>query len=171
MKHEDKGNHLVQPVFHIFPDAEYDTGDLFKKHPDPGKEHLWQYYWRSDDLQVFASGEKLHPVAIEQLILKERPRLQEALLVGTGRPKAVLLLEPKKAADERLDNSGKSLLDEVLPSIELANKTLPLYAKLGKESIILTTSGKPLPRTAKGSVQMKQAVADYEQEIKLTLNM
>ena len=54
-----------QPIFRGFPDLrESSSGDLFSPHA--ANAELWQYPGRSDDLQVFRSGEKYNPVALEQ---------------------------------------------------------------------------------------------------------
>ena len=168
----------VQPVFRLFPElTEYDTHDLLQQCSEPGKGHLWLHCGRSDDLQVFLTGEKLHPVAIEQMILDNGSMLREALLVATGLPKVVLLLEPKANGDDEAQHSNETseegiadaLLDEVWPKIEAANAMLPQNAKIAKDRVVFTKPYKPLPRNGKGTVQRKQAVIEYEEEIQAIL--
>ena len=55
-----------QPIYNIFPDLqEFSNGDLFSPHAADAE--FWCCGGRSDDLQVFRSGVKYHPVALHQL--------------------------------------------------------------------------------------------------------
>lgn len=49
--------------------------------------------------------------------------------------------------------------------MEAGNRLVPHWARLFKETIISTIPSKPLPRTPKGTVQLKKAVGLYATEI------
>lgn len=51
--------------------------------------------------------------------------------------------------------------------VEEANQTAPKFAKIFKEMILVTRPEKPLPRAAKGTIVRGQALAAYEEEIKV----
>lgn len=51
------------------------------------------------------------------------------------------------------------------PWVEDANATSPAFSRIFKEMILITHHDKPMKRTAKGSVQRKVALKDYEYEI------
>ena len=51
------------------------------------------------------------------------------------------------------------------PVIEEANHLAPTFARLFKETIVVATPTKPLPRAAKGTVMRKPALALYGDEI------
>ena len=141
---------------------EYATRDLFSPHPsDPT---LWRHRGRTDDLQVFITGGKYHPVAVEQLI-SSHPDVQEALLVGTRRESAALLLEmcigvPLETAEQRT-----KVLQRVWPFIEKANEMCPDYAVIARERVVFTQASVPMLRTAKGTVARKATVEAYNVEL------
>ena len=51
------------------------------------------------------------------------------------------------------------------PIVAEANTMAPTFAKIFKEMIVVTDPSKPLPRTAKGTVLRKPALALYAEEI------
>jgi acyl-coenzyme A synthetase/AMP-(fatty) acid ligase len=150
VKNEGEGA-WVQPLFKIFPDAqEAPLGDLFTRHPhDPEK---WKHAGRADDLLVFAGSENFHPGFAERRITAH-PGVAEALIVGTRRPKASLLVRLNEGADR----------DEVERLVEDVTKDYPLYARIQRHMILVVTE--PFPKTAKGSVQKKATPALYEREL------
>ncbi len=166
----------VQPAFHVCRTAtEFDSGDLFSPQTLPGQEHLWEYRGRSDDLQVFFTGEKYHPIEVERLIAAQCPNIvQEVLYVGSGHKQAALIIEPKAALSATSDivsSNEKSragmkteLIERVWPVVQKANDMLPLYAKIDKSRIVITDPETPMIRTAKGSIQRKATAQAYERE-------
>jgi len=152
-----------QPIFKVFSQLEeYPTGDLFLHHPsDP---HLWQYYGRADDMQVFLSGEKYHPTVVERQIA-QHPHIQEALLIGTRRPRAALLLELVAHTPIETPEQRATAIELVWSAIETANRICPTYAQVRKEHIVLTTPQKPMARSSKGTVQRPSTVQLYEKEL------
>lgn len=165
----------VQPVFHIFRDVtEFDSGDLFTRGSEPGKKHLWTYYGRSDDMQVFHSGLNWHPSVAERKIVSENSDLvQEALLDGMRREHVILLLELVPSITTELaaiSESGQTarkgeILDRIWPSITEINHVTPAWVQIDRRRVVFCEAGKPLARTAKGSIQRHQAVANYEPQI------
>lgn len=166
----------VQPVFHYDKEVqEYDTGDLYTPVSEPGKDHqLWRYYGRSDDMQVFQSGLKWHPTVAERKIVSENSGLiQEALLDGFKRTDIVLLLELVPSISTELsamsepDQASKKerILDDIWTTIARINLSTPNWVKIDRKRVLFCEAGKPLVRTAKGSVQRRQAVAIYETQI------
>ena len=153
-----------QPIFKIYPALqEYDCSDLFSPHaPDA---ELWQYRGRSDDLQVFHSGMKYHPVAVEQQLSRSSPDVAEALLVGTGRPQAALLLELKQGTPLETARQQEEFLSRLWPLIEEVNNMCPEYAKITKDLTLILSPAKPMARASKGTVQRQATVALYEKEL------
>ncbi|KAK2736771.1 hypothetical protein FQN57_000543 [Myotisia sp. PD_48] len=147
------------PVFHIFPDQkEFDSGDLFTKATEPGKEHLWAVSGRSDDLQVYANAGKLNPVVAEQRIINSMPGvITAALIVGTGLDNTVVLIELAQSATA----SKGEVLEHLEPVITEINKMVPVYAKLDSRRVVFLDAENPMSRTAKGNVQRKKTVGNY----------
>lgn len=165
-----------QPVFKIFPEAqEFSSGDLFSPTKDDNdkdlssscssKSQLWRYRGRADDMQVFSSGEKYHPVGVEQLIVAKCADVQEALFVGTGRPQAALMLELKPGTEPRNNEQRVEALERVWPVVEEANLMCPIYATITQNKVLFTESERPMSRAAKGTVQRLATMQLYAEEL------
>ncbi|CAN9214856.1 unnamed protein product [Alternaria alternata] len=142
----------VQPWFKLYPDSsEKRLGDLFIQHPSDTT--LYKHYGRADDLLVFLTNEKFYPTVAEQRIAGF-PEVAEALLVGTRRPKAALVL--------RLEDGG--VVDDALwGKIEEVNGSSPVYARVQRNMVLLVQE--PFLRTAKGSVRKVDMARMYEREL------
>ena len=150
-----------QSVFTIFPDLqEYSTKDLYSPHPR--KADVWSYEGRADDVIVFSTGEKINPVTMEGFIGHDK-EVDGVIAVGQGRFQAALLIEPKKFPDS--DIEFQQLLDRIWPTVQEANKGYPAHGQIFRDFIILTSPGKPMARTSKGTVQRLRTLRDYQQEI------
>ena len=181
-----------QPIFKVFPhEQEFSSGDLFSPvkggnefssgdlfspvkggnderddYPSSSSENqLWQYRGRADDMQVFRSGEKYHPVSVEQHIAAKCADVQEALMVGTGRPQAALILEMRPGAELRDKKQQEEFLDRIWPVVEEANLSCPAYAVMKRDKVLFTDSTRPMGRAAKGTVQRSATVQLYEKEL------
>ncbi|KAF2728286.1 acetyl-CoA synthetase-like protein [Polyplosphaeria fusca] len=152
---KNTNSRYIQPIFRLFPQLQrYHSGDLFTRHPT--NPNLWKFYGRADDMQSFLSGEKFHPVDVEHLIC-EHTDVVEALLVGTMRPKAALLLRLREEVDGNIE--------PVWPTIEKANEMCPSYAVIARPLVHIVDAAQPFPRTAKGTVQRKAAAELYKKEL------
>jgi hypothetical protein len=128
----------VQPLFKVYEGVEEKRlGDLFRQHPNDAT--LWKHYGRADDLLVFITNEKFHPAAAEQR-LASHPSVAECMLDG-----------------------GKILSEDVWTLIEEVNRDSPVYARVEKEMVIAVD--KPFERTAKGSVQKRQMLELYKEQV------
>ncbi|KAL5119441.1 hypothetical protein ACEQ8H_002711 [Pleosporales sp. CAS-2024a] len=141
----------VQPLFKIFTEVEEKSlGDLFTRHAHDAAK--WKYAGRSDDMLVFLDTMKFHPGFAERQILTH-PGVAEALIVGTRRPKASLLV--------RLHEGTQ--MEEVAQLVEHVTKDYPFYARIERSMILRVTE--PFPKTAKGSIQKKATVDLYEKQL------
>ncbi|KAL3493686.1 NRPS-like enzyme [Aspergillus germanicus] len=146
------------PPFTLFPELiEYQTRDLFVRHPDKQKANLWRYSARDDDVVVFLNGEKTNPISMEQHILASNPGVMGVLVSGAKRVQASLLVE---IAGEVLSPAGRALvMQRIWPSIEEANSLSPGHARIDKAHILFTTVDKPMLRTSKGTIQRAGTLA------------
>lgn len=152
-----------QPVFKAFPELhEFCTKDLFMRHPS--NPQLWQHRGRLDDMQTFTSGSKYCPADVEDL-LQSHKEINSALLVGTGRPQAGLLLEMMPGFEVDSVEDERATIERLWPTIEEANKMCTIYARMTKELVCFATPSKPLERTPKGTVQRAMSVKLYETEL------
>ncbi|KAJ5261433.1 hypothetical protein N7478_012028 [Penicillium angulare] len=147
-------------VFHTYPDkTEYHTGDLFASHPT--KDGLWLYVGRQDDLIVLSNGEKFNPNSMEETIASH-PLVNHVLVVGQGRFQTAAIIEPDWSV---WSGEPNSLIDEIWPLAQKANRTAPAYAQLMKERVAIASQLKPFPLTPKGTIKRRVATSDYATEI------
>jgi thioester reductase-like protein len=156
---------LHQPTFTLFPEAqEYASRDLFIKHPDRAKSDLWRWHARADDIIVFLNGEKTNPISMEQQILFQNSNIGAILVVGSQRFQAALLIEP--AGNVALSTSEKAaFIEEIWPSIEIANSEAPAHARIARSHIMFTEPGRPMIRAGKGTIQRAATIQLYVNEI------
>ncbi|KAI9842652.1 MAG: putative NRPS-like protein biosynthetic cluster [Sclerophora amabilis] len=151
-----------QPVFKVFPNVhEYQTNDLFSPHPS--QEGLWTYRGRSDDVIVFATAHKTNPLLMEQHV-SNHPEVRAALMAGTGRSHAALLIELTADEVPSVTERGE-IIDRLWPSIEEANLSYQNDAKISKSRILFAHPQKPMQRAGKGTVQRGPTMADYAKEL------
>ncbi|KAF8838002.1 putative nonribosomal peptide synthetase [Paxillus ammoniavirescens] len=141
----------------------YATADIFLKHPT---KDMWKIIGRVDDVIMLASGEKTVPAPIETII-NSSPLLKGSVMFGRERNQAGILVEPhpEHAIDVNDEKAVMKIRNEIWPVIEEANKTSPAFSRIFKEMILVTSSDKPMLRTAKGTVQRKGTLQAYEAEI------
>ncbi|OQE38082.1 hypothetical protein PENCOP_c009G05932 [Penicillium coprophilum] len=149
----------------IFPgQQEYYTRDLWMRHPDLTKPDLWRWSARADDVIVFLNGEKTNPVSMEQHIAASNPEVSAVIVAGTHRFQASLIVDFSGDGDMG-PSERAAAIEKIWPSIEEANRACPAHARLARTHILFTTSEKPMPRTAKGTIQRAGALALYAPEL------
>ncbi|GKT67231.1 nonribosomal peptide synthetase [Colletotrichum tofieldiae] len=151
----------LQGIFYTFPKLnEYNTKDLYKKHPTPPNH--WMYYGRSDNIIVFSNGEKLNPVNIEDLIMGH-PQVKGAIVVGTMHFQPSLLLEPVDYP--KTEEETQKFIDIIWPLIVQANDQTVTHGRIDRRLIRLTDATKPLPRAGKGTIQRMASLNLYRDEM------
>ncbi|KUJ17966.1 uncharacterized protein LY89DRAFT_732669 [Mollisia scopiformis] len=118
------GKERQHQIFTTFPDYdEYRTKDLYARHDS--EPNLWRHVGRADDTIVFLTGEKVNPVSMEQYIFSQNPEVAGALIAGSQRFQAVLLVE---LVDKSMLQSTKrsEVVEKIWPSIKYqAFATIP----------------------------------------------
>ncbi|KAJ7052229.1 putative aminoadipate reductase [Mycena amicta] len=159
------------PAIEDLPDVKgYATKDLFERHPDPAKSHLYRIVGRVDDVLIMANGEKTVPNAIEDII-SSSPHVANAMIFGRGRNQVGVLVEPASASafsldlDPRDDKHLSDFRNLIWSVVEQANAIAPAFAKVYKEMILVTEGGRPMVRAPKGTVVKKATIKLYEGDI------
>ncbi|KAJ4344664.1 uncharacterized protein N0V89_012408 [Didymosphaeria variabile] len=157
-----KEHENTQTVFHIFPEKqEYATGDLYKKNREV--EGLWDHQGRADDMLVFASGEKSWPVEVEKRIAQHSD-VNEALIIGTGRESAALLLDVQNPQGL----TKEEVLDRVWPDIEATHSICSPAARILRELVVVADPERPFVKTPKGNVQRAATAKLYADDLART---
>ncbi|KAI9669661.1 MAG: putative secondary metabolism biosynthetic enzyme [Alyxoria varia] len=152
----------TRPLYHNYPEIkEWRTRDMFTPHPS--KPGLWRFVSRVDDTVVLASGHKVQAPPLETII-QGSPHLSGTLIIGHGRPQPALIVEPKRAYFED-GGSAQSLIQEIWPFVESANREAPSYMKIVRSMIIVAGSDKPFIRAPKGTVVRKSTAEQFQSEI------
>ncbi|KAI0150728.1 nonribosomal peptide synthetase [Xylariaceae sp. FL1272] len=151
----------LQGFFYTFPDdSEYDTKDMYRKHPT--LPHHWMYAGRSDNIIVFSNGEKLNPVTIEEIV-QDHPDVKGAAVVGAGRFQPALIIEPNNYPQS--DSEKQELLDRVWPYVVKANKETVAHGQIGRDLVMMSNPDKPFLRAGKGTIQKAGTLQLYKEEI------
>ncbi|KAI1392428.1 putative NRPS-like enzyme [Hypoxylon trugodes] len=163
----DKALAETQPCFSIRGldqlEKEYRTRDLFERHPT--LPDLWRWRARADDIVVFLNGEKTNPVSMEQHVVDSNPELSGALVLGSQRFQAALLIEPAVQTTPLSTAEQAALIEQIWPSVEEANRVAPAHARVEKTLILVTEAGRPLIRAGKGTIQRAASLVQYAAEI------
>ncbi|KAI5925742.1 putative NRPS-like enzyme [Camillea tinctor] len=144
-------------------EKEYRTRDLFEPHPTIPDAWCWRA--RADDIIVFLNGEKTNPVSMEHHVVARNADITGALVIGSQRFQAALLIEPDAAANPFTTAEQAALIEQVWPSVEEANRLAPAHARVDKSLIMITSADRPLIRAGKGTIQRNASLAQYAEEI------
>jgi thioester reductase-like protein len=156
----DASTESISALNHNMPGvSQYRTKDLFIRHPR--KPDLWQFHGRRDDIIVLSNGEKFNPIPME-LKMQAYPALSGAMVVGQGRSRATLLVEPKPDVPTE---SRSNLNNAIWPHVEEANRLLPAQGRILHGNIIVAKPDKPFARAGKGTIVRKLTAKLYESEI------
>ena len=77
-----------------------------------------------------------------------------------------MILEPSGPIYLSSEAAQTKFIDDIWPSIELANQSSPTHSRIFRELVIIAdTKNKPFPRTPKSTPIRKQTIKLYEPEI------
>lgn len=156
----DPSHAWARPIFKIFPDLqEWRSRDLFRRCTEEGKENLWLYQGRVDDIMVMHNGLKVNPLHIEVKLLMH-PQLSGSVVFGTGYTQCGILLEPRNFGLRK-----DELVERVWGAVEEANKAVPVHARILRHLVVVADEQRVFMRSAKGGVVRKTTVDLYKKEI------
>ncbi|KAI8624786.1 male sterility protein-domain-containing protein [Xylariaceae sp. FL1651] len=151
----------IQSCFRIMPDLqEYSPGDLISRHPT--RKNLWTHRGRMDDLVVLSNGEKFNPIPAEEA-MRLCHYVKDVIISGEGKFQASVLIErdPKTA----LDVSNTEIIEALWPFVETANKSSSAQSRIIRSLIFVVPLEKPFSRSAKGTLQRKTTLKNFEAEL------
>lgn len=133
------------------------TKDLFMRHPDPTKAHMWKYVSRLDDRLTLVNGEKVLPVPIEGHIRKSE-LIKEVAVFGFQRtvPGAIIF-----RSEYAQDLDDQAYVDNIWPRIEEANSQAETFSRIPKDLVLVRPYDEIYPRTDKGTIIRTQLYEQY----------
>ncbi|KAI0971263.1 putative NRPS-like enzyme [Xylaria arbuscula] len=130
------------------PPNSWHTSDLFEPHPDI--PNAWKFIGRADDRVTLITGEKVLPLPIEGRIAAH-PYVRQAVVFGIDREVPGLLLF--RAPGPATGLTDTAFLEEVWPSIELANAHAEAFSQITKEMVAAIAEDVECPLTDKSSIK------------------
>jgi hypothetical protein len=103
---------------------------------------------------ILANGDCLQGSFMEYLIAKDL-LIHKALISGSGKGKPFLIVKLTEP----------NTVEKFWPSVEVANASCSVFARVLKELTIVVTNDKPFVRIAKDTVLRREAFELYELEI------
>ncbi|KJR88497.1 NRPS-like enzyme [Sporothrix schenckii 1099-18] len=155
----DGSQDWIRHLRQAYPDVDvWRTRDLFVQSPHSDK--LWRFVGRRDDVLVLSNGEKFNPVDMEGVVTGH-PLVRGALIVGTARFQAALVVEPMTP----LVVSERDFVDALWPTIEQANSVGPAHGRIFRSKVLVAAPDKPFVRAGKGTVIRGRTTKLFEHEL------
>jgi hypothetical protein len=146
----------VQPIFTAFPSFdEWHTKDFFTK--DPLREDFWIYGGRLDNIIILSDGATIDPSRFEET-MNAVPFVKRVLMCGNGKPQTALLVE-------LVDSDDPDIFEAVWKAVDRCNQNCGPSAIVAKSRVIVTSPHRPIPTSAKGSIQRSVALELYAEEL------
>nr|OQO17236.1 hypothetical protein B0A51_13408 [Rachicladosporium sp. CCFEE 5018] len=152
----------VPPFSQKNPENSFRTADLFTRHPDPSKSNFYKYLSRLDDRITLVNGEKVLPVPMEGTI-RQHSMVQEAVIFGFQQTMPGVLIF--RSANQGTELSDTDFLDQVWPTIELANTRAESFARITRDLVIVKGSDCVCPRTDKNTAIRAQIYVQFAKDI------
>lgn len=146
------------------PPNAFRTKDLFMRHPDPSKSHMWKYASRLDDRLTLVNGEKVLPLPIEGHIRKSE-LIKEVAVFGFQRTVPGAIIFRSENAEDLGDDA---FLDRIWPQIEEANSQAETFSRIPKDLVLVRPADEVYPRTDKGTIIRAQLYEQYKDLIDKT---
>ncbi|KAF2754639.1 acetyl-CoA synthetase-like protein [Pseudovirgaria hyperparasitica] len=168
----DVGARGFQIGFELFPSfEEWNTNDIFVRHPDPAKDDHWRYVGRMEDViicraptsnsvgpniaSIKSRSSLLMPNEMEHMI-ERHPSIAAAVICDCEEGVLHVVIEPVglgQTQGPRPEEADKTqaLIAEIWSSIEQANAICSIPAQIHRSSILLALE--PLPKGTKGYPQ------------------
>lgn len=141
------------------PDGAYATKDCFTRHPT--LPDAWKYYCRLDDTLTLNNGEKANPLQLEGAA-RECTLVEEAVMFGAAKARlglALVLSQEGAALPEQ------HVVDAMFETIRPAHDTLPAYAKIDRDMVLVLPAGTSYRVTDKGTVIRQAFYKQFAAEI------
>ncbi|ORY71894.1 uncharacterized protein BCR38DRAFT_480371 [Pseudomassariella vexata] len=156
--HRNPAWRRFQGAFIMWPNLDvYHTQDLYSPHPT--KPDLVWYRGRKDDLVKLVWLTKVWAHDIESALVTY-PKIEAAMVGGEGKEKPFVIVQAcQDAGVKGLD------ADELWDVVKGLNEKMSAEVHILRENVILADQEKPLKKLAKGTLDRRGILADYNDEV------
>jgi acyl-coenzyme A synthetase/AMP-(fatty) acid ligase len=142
-------------------DGSFATSDLFEPHRSI--KGAWRYHSRSGSQITLSTGKKFDPAPIEDLIASTSSLIREAVVFGSNRQSAGVLIFPSK---ESLKMSKAGLVDEIWKVIREINSKGQDHTRFSEGKIVIKSVDElVLERSSKGTLLRTVAEQRFASDI------
>lgn len=147
-------------VFQAHPELQiFRSNDLYSKHPEMAGCKLFQ--GRADDLVKNFNLTKVNATQIESMIERDT-RIRAALVGGDGLKNPFTLLEMDEI---NMSSHESGIMDQIWPSLAKVNQSLSKEIVVQRNRVIIAPPEKPSKRLGKGTVNRRDTLVDFREEI------
>ncbi|KAE8370456.1 hypothetical protein BDV27DRAFT_169015 [Aspergillus caelatus] len=136
----------------------FELQDLLIHHP-AGGDRCYTAAGRIDDLICLATGEKVQPTILEQL-LGRLESASAATAFGNNKFELGVIVEARDAIENE-----EAFKDSIWPVIEEAGQQMDAHARISSPHAVLVVSPGTLPRSDKGTVLRKEVYKLFDKEV------
>lgn len=135
------------------PNGSYATSDIFTPHPSILR--AFKYLTRSDATVVLTNGKKFDPMPLEDG-LRTIKGVKEAIVFGQNREFPGVLVFTEDATVD---------VDLLYAKLDEVNATMPPYARIRPEMMVVITDGSDWPKSSKGTALRNPTEVAFAREI------
>ncbi|KAL8652659.1 MAG: hypothetical protein Q9210_002553 [Variospora velana] len=138
----------------------YELQDMLISNPD-GSENSFTATGRTDDLICLATGEKVRPTILEDL-LQQHEGVKAATAFGNNQFELGVIVESMSSLRPSEHEAFKA---SIWPAIEDAGCRMDAHGRISSLNAILVVDPMALPRSDKGTVLRKEVYQSFKREI------
>ncbi|KAL8919503.1 MAG: hypothetical protein Q9172_004957 [Xanthocarpia lactea] len=138
----------------------YELQDMLIRNPD-GSGNSFTAAGRTDDLICLATGEKVRPTILEDL-LQQNEGVKAATAFGNNQFELGVVVEPMASLTPSEHNAFKA---SIWPAIEEAGRQMDAHGRISSQAAIIIVDRMALPRSDKGTVLRNEVYKSFAKEI------
>ena len=138
----------------------YELRDMLIRNPD-GSGNSFTAAGRTDDLICLATGEKVRPTILEDL-LQQNEGVKAATAFGNNQFELGVVVEPMASLTPSEHDAFKA---SIWPAIEEAGHQMDAHGRISSQAAIIIVDRMALPRSDKGTVFRNEVYKSFVKEI------
>ena len=142
-------------------DQRYELQDMLISNPDDS-ENSFTATGRTDDLICLATGEKVRPTILEDL-LQQNEGVKAATAFGSNQFELGVIVETIAPIEPSKHDAFRAM---IWPAIEEAGRRMDAHGRISSQTSIIIVNPMTLPRSDKGTILRKEVYEALEKEIR-----